>query len=361
MKVLMLVGRFHPNLVPWIEAFEQQGWDCSVIVGGESVNRVERFRPRVLDPQSVDDAVARRVIGEPGPDLVIIRSKDAGFHRIVRAARKQGAAAIYYDQRPYLRQAGWRAFRWDLSKVMQRVWNGQPRVGVTTTRGQANGRPRLWRHWVRVPMAVPESVEQRPYFRDNVPTVLMVGRLANQKKRHLWALNALEEFGGPYRLLVAGAGDDSHTAPGKRSREYYQQVREALRAPQHEERVQLLEDVPHERMSALYRQADVFVLPSTKELLGISIVEAMAHGCAVLASSGAGATGYMSDGVDGLVFDRDSYHAFRDALHRLLSDPEGVRGLGQQAVRTIRERHRHADFVHQLCRIAGIEQRQRGR
>ncbi|MCC5811242.1 MAG: glycosyltransferase family 4 protein [Ectothiorhodospiraceae bacterium] len=352
MKVLIVIGRLHPNLTEWVEAFRQEGHSVTVIVGRESVNKVERVQPRIIPPDEIDQAAAQKIVDLIQPDLVIIRSKDEGHRRIVKVAKKRGAAAIYYDQRPYLRPRGFRAVRRELSKALERAWIGHPRVGITTTRGKGDV-PRLWRHWVRVPMPVWEGAEQRPYFRDGVPTVLLVGRLANQKKRHAWVLNALEEFGGPYRLLVAGAGDDSHTAPGKRSRDYYEQVRATLNAPQVKDRVQLLEDVPHERMTELYQQADIFVLPSTKELLGISIVEAMGHGCAVLASSGAGATGYMTQDEDGLIFERDSYEAFRDGLHALLSDQGMVRRLGQRAADTIRERHRHADFVKHIRRVAG--------
>ncbi|MDF1614766.1 glycosyltransferase family 4 protein [Desulfurivibrio dismutans] len=354
MRVLILVGRFHPNLTEWVAAFRQEGWSVSVIAGGGAVNRVQRVEPRIIPPKTVSETLAKQIAEEIQPDLVIIRSKSHEFRRIVRAARRRGASAIYYDQRPYLRPAGIRGFYREVRLAFKRARLGHPRVGITTTRGQGDV-PRLWRHWVRVPMPVPDRVTERPYFRDGIPTVLMVGRLANKKKRHLWVLDALESFGGPYRLLVAGAGDDSHTTtPGKRSREYYEQVRKTLNAPQHQGKVQLLEDIPHESMPELYQQADIFVLPSTKELLGISIVEAMAQGCAVVASSGAGATGYMTDGKDGLIFASSSYGEFRDSLRRLLADADYTRSLGQNAATTIREHHRHADFVDQIKKTAGF-------
>lgn len=354
MKVLILVGRFHPNLTEWVEAFRSAGDVVEVIAGGEAVNKDARVTPRIVPPEDVDRAMAERLAAEVAPDLVIMRNKERGYRRVVRAARRRGAATIYYDQRAFLRPRGWSALRRDVGKVLSRAWEGYPRVGITPTLGRGEV-PRFGRHWIRMPMPVAEGAEEREYFRDGVPSVLLVGRLANRKKRHLWVLQALEEYSGPYRLTVAGAGDDSDTSPGKRSRDYYERVCETLSAPRHRDNVKLLEDVPHERMTELYRRADIFVLPSTQELLGISVVEAMACGCAVLASDGVGAVGYISDGKDGVVFDGSSYEAFRDRLHSLLADASRVRALGRNATRTVRERHRHEDFVRQVREVAGLQ------
>ena len=353
MTLLFIIGRLHPNLTQWVAAFEQEGWSVSVLVGRESVNRVESVKPRIISPDQIDAKMAASLIDEIQPDLVVIRSKDEGHRRVVKAAKARGAKAIYYDQRSYLRPSGFRALYRELRKAIRRARQGHPRVGITTTRGVGDV-PKLWRHWIRVPMPVPESVNSRDYFREGVPSILLVGRLANDKKRHLWVLQALEEFGGPYRLVVAGAGDDSHTAPEKRSRDYYDEVRRTLSAPSVSDRVTLMEDVLHEEMPALYRQADIFVLPSRQELLGISIIEAMSQGCAVIASSGAGATGYMTDETDGLVFPRDKYEEFRDRLHVLLRNPGRAQELGKAAADTIRNRHRHADFVSHIRQIAKL-------
>ncbi|MCP1673964.1 glycosyltransferase involved in cell wall biosynthesis [Natronocella acetinitrilica] len=354
MRVLILVGRFHPNLTEWVEAFRLAGDDVTVITGGDSVNRVERVKPRIVPENAVSQSEAEAIAREIRPDLVIIRSKEDSYRRIVKAAKGLGAKAIYYDQRAYLRKKGFKPFHRELRKAFRRFRQGHPRVGITTTLGKGEV-PRLWRHWIHVPMPVPDDIERRPYFKDGLPTVLMVGRLANEKKRHLWVLQALEESGHPYRLLVAGAGDDSHTTrPGKRSQDYYQKVKETLAAAGHRGSVELQEDLPHEQMAELYLQADIFVLPSTKELLGISVVEAMARGCAVIASNGVGACGYISHGKDGLIFPRASYEAFRDTLHTLLSDKDYTRALGQNAAKTIKNRHGHGDFVNQIRQIARV-------
>ncbi len=323
------------------------------MVGRESVNRVERVTPRIIPPETIDRSAAVRLVAEIRPDLVIIRSKDAGHHQVVREARRCGARAIYYDQMPYLRPKGYTSWRKDMKHVMRRLWQRYPLTGFTTTRGEGDV-PRMFRHWLRVPMPVCPAAPGRGYVSGGVPTVLLVGRLANEKKRHFWVIDALKASGHPFRLLVAGAGDDSHTAPGKRSLEYYERLTTTLTAPENQDRMSLFENLPHEQMSALFQQADIFVLPSSHEMLGISVVEAMAHGCAVITSTRTGAAGYITHGEDGLVFDVDDEIAFRRQLHSLLTDEAQVERLGQNAVRTIRDRHAPSTFVLAIRQIAGL-------
>lgn len=353
MKVLILVSRFHPNLTEWVPAFRDTGWSIEILVGRESVNRVERVTPRIIPPDTIDRCRARTLAEEIRPDLVIIRSKDKGHHYIVHEARRRGARAIYYDQRPYLRARGFTGWRRDIKKALHQLQQRYPLKGFTTTRGKGEI-PRMFRHWVRVPMPLAEDADAREYFIGGVPTVLLVGRLANQKKRHFWVIEALEAAGLPYRLLVAGAGDDSHTAPGKRSRKHYQSLKAILTDPYNQNRMALYEDIPHEEMPGLFNSADIFVLPSSKEMLGISVVEAMAHGCAVITSTGVGAAGYITHGEDGLIFERDNREAFQRQLRELLADQERVRSLGRKAAATIRHQHAPTSFVHRIRDIAGV-------
>lgn len=89
--------------------------------------------------------------------------------------------------------------------------------------------------------------------------------------------------------------------------------------------------VSDEELSSLYRGAAVFVYPSRFEGFGIPIVEAMASGVPVVASS----HGSMDEASGDAAFraDPDSPEAFADAVSRALDDPGGAveRGLGHAA------------------------------
>jgi glycosyltransferase involved in cell wall biosynthesis len=91
-----------------------------------------------------------------------------------------------------------------------------------------------------------------------------------------------------------------------------------------------------------YAQAAVCVVPSLYENFPYTCLEAMACGCAVVATSVGGIPEIITDGVDGVLVPPDSPQALAAALALLLGDPALVRRLGDRARETIRQRFSRA-------------------
>ncbi len=70
---------------------------------------------------------------------------------------------------------------------------------------------------------------------------------------------------------------------------------------------------------------DIFVMPSLDEALSNAIMEAMACGCAVVASRVGGTPELIKDGESGLLFTNGNADELAGALERLIEDP-GLRG-----------------------------------
>jgi glycosyltransferase involved in cell wall biosynthesis len=86
------------------------------------------------------------------------------------------------------------------------------------------------------------------------------------------------------------------------------------------ERVVVHGVMPKERVAALYRDADVFVMPSHKEPYGTVYGEAMATGLPVVGWR-AGNLPYLADhGCEGFILEPGDRHALADALRRLSED-----------------------------------------
>lgn len=79
------------------------------------------------------------------------------------------------------------------------------------------------------------------------------------------------------------------------------------------------------------RGIDIFVLPSLSEALSNSLMEAMACGCAAVASSTGGNPELISDGENGLLFASGDAADLERKLRRLLEDPALSDRLGQAA------------------------------
>ena len=84
------------------------------------------------------------------------------------------------------------------------------------------------------------------------------------------------------------------------------------------ERVHLLGHVPHDDLSALYRHADLFVLPSLLETFGHPLVEAMASGVPIVASNSTCIPEICGDAA--LYFDPADVNQAVEQISRALTD-----------------------------------------
>ena len=95
-------------------------------------------------------------------------------------------------------------------------------------------------------------------------------------------------------------------------------------------------------------QMDIFVLPSLSEALSNALVEAMACGCAVVASRVGGNPELVEDGRTGLLFEADNAGDLASKLVRLIDRPEERAALGAAAAERIRSHYSLAAAVRRI-------------
>ncbi|MBF0493780.1 MAG: glycosyltransferase family 4 protein [Candidatus Omnitrophica bacterium] len=96
---------------------------------------------------------------------------------------------------------------------------------------------------------------------------------------------------------------------------------------------------------------DIFALPSLQEGLGLSLMEAMAAGCASVASDVGGIKELIVDGVDGILVESANSDKLADALITLINDPELRKKLGGNARRKALEKFRIEDSVSKTLEV----------
>jgi len=84
--------------------------------------------------------------------------------------------------------------------------------------------------------------------------------------------------------------------------------------------VRFLGQVPHSELPAIYRQADLFCLPSWWEAMPLTVLEAMAAGLPVVASDVGDVSTMVQHGINGLVVRPRDPQALSEALGELLLD-----------------------------------------
>jgi glycosyltransferase involved in cell wall biosynthesis len=167
--------------------------------------------------------------------------------------------------------------------------------------------------------------------------VLFVGRITPHKgiDRLLRALPA----GTP--LTIAGTSGHDRREP-ERS---YPDLLRALATDD----VTFAGAVPEADLPDLYRRAEVFVLPSVhgtvygkvvaiSELLGLSLLEAMASGTPVIASRIGGLPEVVRDGETGYLVTPDDVDELRDRTAALVGNPSRARRMGEAGRELVLER-----------------------
>ncbi len=97
------------------------------------------------------------------------------------------------------------------------------------------------------------------------------------------------------------------------------ELEDALAARDLDDRVSVLGQVRNDVLAVLYSAADVFVFPSLFEGFGLPVLEAMACGCAVVASNRSALPEVVGDA--GLLADPDDHDGFADTVLGVLKDP----------------------------------------
>ncbi|MCC6458487.1 MAG: glycosyltransferase family 4 protein [Caldilineaceae bacterium] len=172
--------------------------------------------------------------------------------------------------------------------------------------------------------AAPDDIAAiRARYSPDRPYLLMVGTL-EPRKNHRLALTALAQLkaqGYPHRLLIAG-GKGWLFGP----------ITDAVTAMGLTNDVIFTGYVPGEDLPALYSGADCVLLPSQYEGFGLPLLEAMACGAPVVASSASSLPELAGDAA--LLIHPDDGAALAAAIRQILDQPEfastlRARGLAQ--------------------------------
>lgn len=177
-------------------------------------------------------------------------------------------------------------------------------------------------------LAIPNGIDLTRFaaadaqpFDQRLPQILMSARFARQKDQPtlIRALARLREQGLRPRLVLAGSGSG-------RAEQACRALAQQLGVLDQIDWAGHVADLPARLM-----QTRIFALATHWEGMPLALVEAMAAGCACVASLVPGVEGVLEDGVTGLLVPEAAPEALAAALARLLSDEALAARLGAAA------------------------------
>jgi glycosyltransferase involved in cell wall biosynthesis len=175
-------------------------------------------------------------------------------------------------------------------------------------------------------MVIPTGIDPIPYQgpskspANNTVNVTYIGRLESVKGADDFVAAALRVKREHPELHVRVVG-------------WYKEGHPLVAAHAHEvDFTGLRSDIP-----AVLRGTDIFVLPSYSEGLSNALMEAMASGCACIASDVGGNAFLIQNGVSGLLFPVGDREALASHIRRLVEDPAKRIQIGEAARRRIHD------------------------
>lgn len=94
---------------------------------------------------------------------------------------------------------------------------------------------------------------------------------------------------------------------------------------------------PWEVMPSIYRGADIVVLTSTYESLGLALMEAMACGKPVIGPDIPAIAEYIDHGRNGILIEPGNPESIAEGIDELLSSPEKAERIAEEGMNTIRQ------------------------
>ena len=161
------------------------------------------------------------------------------------------------------------------------------------------------------------------------PVVLTVGRISPQKGLHYLVMAAPEiirKIPGVKFVIRSYAAEEKYE-------EYLAELINKHNLGQYFKiilKFSLYEEIPKYMVAA-----DVFVLPSVSEGLGVVLLEAMACGVPVVASNVGGVRDIISSGHNGLIFKSGDVRGLSEAVIKILSDKALATRFSEEALDTI--------------------------
>lgn len=162
-------------------------------------------------------------------------------------------------------------------------------------------------------------VGKNAWFKNDLVNLLLIAK-AQSYKNHSVLIEALKGLDkSKYKLLIVGDYSNNDV--------YTQQILGELEAS--DIHYELLGYVKHSEIGEVYRESDLLILPSSYEMHGYVVNEAIAHSVPVIVSSETGTKCLVETGINGFVFANNDSGHLRSILLDILENRDQLTSLSE--------------------------------
>ncbi|MBO5207795.1 MAG: glycosyltransferase family 4 protein [Lachnospiraceae bacterium] len=278
------------------------------------------------------------------PDVVILREKSMYSMAAYHICKKAGYPCILYNQSPMWSEPEKTDFAHRMVSKMSPKMRMTPVMGVQRS-GTSMKETDFFIPFVAEPQKAPE---ERTYFADGKIHILCIGKY-EIRKHHLMLLEVVKNLKEKYPLHLTLIGE----ATNHFQKDYCAQVEAYVKEHHMEAYVDVKRNVPRKEMDNEYAKADVYVIPSTKEMASVSQLEAMSFALPVICSDSNGTACYVEDGITGYQFKDCDKEDLEKKLDKLLEDKEKLLTMGAAGYQAVVEKYGFKRYFEGIMEILG--------
>nr|WP_297767843.1 glycosyltransferase family 4 protein [uncultured Butyrivibrio sp.] len=356
MRVMYIAPRYHTNQIPIIKGWLENGDEvcfvsrCSGPIEDHSLitpvevpyGNLSCFISGIYkafhrnDPYAADFSLKygfpslapiKRIIKSFRPDVVIIREKSLYSMVCYRVCKKLKVKAITYNQSPLYDYPD--KFKRDF--IHRIVDSLMPRTRLTPVRvkdcdyeGKVADPNAFFAPFVCELRCKPED---KVYFKDGNINILEIGRF-ERRKNHLLMLEAfvsvLNKQPNARLTIVGEVSDHFH-------KEYLEEIKKYVSEHGLNDKVSIFINQKVDEMATFYKNADLYVLPSSDEPAAVSIVEAFGWSLPAICSTTNGTADYVLIGQNGYVFKSGDVKDLADSIYKVITDKENIKKMGRKS------------------------------
>lgn len=377
MHLLYVAPRFHSNQIPIMKGWQQKGSDVlfvsqfspededhsvlePIVLGYSLVFevlvrllRVLLWRKEKSEKKEYDLRTkagfppmgsASRIIKKFCPDVVIVRERALYNVPFVLCCKRAGIPCILYNQT---------ALNMDdqapIGKKFARPFF--PQVRMTPVRSITAGCEKRCKTDFFVPFVqnVVIPYEQKVHFRSDRVNILCVARY-EARKNLLMLVDAFAKMQGSEQSHLTIIGEKLN----RDQFENYDQLRKKIGHLGLEERITLRENCSRDEVYREYANADLFVLPSTRERASVSQLEAMSCSLPVICSDTNGTACYVEQGQNGYLFRDNDVDDLKNKMEQLVLNRGLLLSYGRRSLELVQERYQFENYCNMIKRIVLI-------
>ncbi|MEX1026553.1 MAG: glycosyltransferase family 4 protein [Candidatus Paceibacterota bacterium] len=369
MKFLFITHWMHPNLYGWVDTLVEKGHTVRFLGWRKQLGMSDTgVRPEHIERSSIEKWVPRvwkqpgkwfrtdshtnvpkisslyKTFKEYNPDVLVTQNPNIWSIPFISIllARIRGCQILVYLETPlYKKRNIWKVWFIRVFTVLFRV------TWFTSISGDARNPP-LHPNAQYVPLVMKTGHSGREVSTENsgVMRIMTVGKLDLPRKNILLLLHALNELKSTlsFRLVIIGVLQDE-------SDPVYEKIQKYIQEHDLQQRVTIKKNVDRSEVLHEYTQNDLFVLPSSNEPFGFSVLEAMSRGLPVICSDTTGVQWSVEHGGNGYIFKSNDSDDLQECIRTAVSSSEQLQKMGARSRELIQEEHSPEAFYTSFIRM----------